>query len=204
MNNTVNDTTEVAMDGVANTNTTAEQPPLVEEQMVDYVLAHPSYKQLEDKLTVAEQLAHQHWDNFLRTKAEMENFQRRAERDITNAHKYSLEKIALELLSIVDNLERCVESKPVELAEGAATALKDMYVGVELTLKMFVDVLSKFEIRPVNPTIGDSFNHDYHTAMTVREEIGAKPNSIVQVMQKGYMLKDRLLRPALVIVAAKG
>lgn len=174
-----------------------------------HVLEHPQYLELQQKLTEAEQAVSKHWQDLLMAQADLTNFQRRAERDISNAHKYSLEKMALELLVVVDNLERCLESK-VSLANlDAATgeevsassiAVNNIYTGVELTLKMFLEVLQKFGIKQFNP-LRETFDPELHTAMAVREEPGAKPNSVLQVIQKGYMLKDRLLRPALVIVA---
>lgn len=168
----------------------------------DHNLTFTEREELTAKLTAAEKLADKYWSDFLRLKADMENFQRRAERDIANAHKYSVEKIAAELLPIIDNLERCLANKPVTEASSdlAGEALNNVYTGVELTLKMFLDVLQKFAIESINPQ-GEVFNHQYHNAMQVREEDGVAPNTVVQVVQKGYILKDRLLRPALVIVS---
>jgi len=164
-------------------------------------LDHPRYEELTTKLTAAEQLANKYWNDYLRAQADFENFQRRTERDIANAHKYAVEKIAFELLAIIDNLERCLENK-VNLTNTSATSinLDSIYTGVELTLKMFLEVLQKFEIRQLNP-LGENFNHEYHTAMMMKEDPSTKPNTILQVVQKGYLLKDRLLRPALVVVA---
>lgn len=168
----------------------------------DHGLTFPEHDELGDKLTAAEKLADQYWNDLLRTKAEMENFQRRAERDITNAHKYAVEKIAAELLPVVDNLERCLGSRIVSDGNNMSgnEALNNVYIGVELTLKMFLDVLQKFEIKAINP-VGEAFNHQYHNAMQVREDADTVSNTVLQVVQKGYILKDRLLRPAMVIVA---
>lgn len=167
-----------------------------------HVLEHPKYVELAQKLTEAEQLAHKNWNDALKVQAEMQNFQRRIERDVANAHKYAIEKIAFELLTVVDNLERCLESKIVASDGGDVTngVLNNVYVGVELTLKMFLDVLHKFDVKQINP-VQENFSPDYHTAMAVREDANVKPNTVLQVIQKGYMLKDRLLRPALVVVS---
>ena len=161
---------------------------LVESKITEQlVLEHPSYKQLEEKLSLMEQKSQEHWDNWLRTKAELDNLQRRSEREIANAHKYSLEKFASEILGVVDNLERSL-------------SFKDSYDGVELTLKSFLEILQKFGITPVS-SLGEVFNPEQHMAVTTREEADSNPNTILEVIQKGYWLKDRLLRPALVIVA---
>lgn len=156
-------------------------------------LEHPSYVALETKLTEMEAKANEYWNEVLRLKAEIANIQRRADKDVANAHRYALEKFADELLSVVDNLERGLLVKIED-----SGALKDMYVGVELTLKMFLDVLQKFGITQINPQ-GEAFNPTFHTAISTEQS--ATPNVILKVIQKGYLLKDRLLRPALVVVS---
>jgi molecular chaperone GrpE len=164
----------------------------ISEQLV---LEHPSYKQLEDKLTQVEQKSQEYWDNWLRTKAELENIQRRAEREIASAHKYALEKFAGELLIIVDNLERSLLAKAADHDK-----LKDFYDGIELTLKLFLELLQKFGITSIYP-LAEVFNPEQHAAVITKEDATAKPNTVIEVVQKGYWLKDRLLRPALVVVA---
>lgn len=162
-----------------------------QEQKIEYVTP----EELEQKLTTAEKTVEHCRNEVLRAKAEADNFRRRAERDIANAHKYALEKMAFELLPVVDNLERCLENKaPID-----SDALKNIYMGVELTLKAFLEVLQKFEIKQLNP-VGEVFNPEQHTAMMTKEDPSVKPNTVLQVMQKGYILKDRLLRPAMVVV----
>ena len=159
------------------------------------VLEHPSYKQLEDKLTQAEQKSQENWDSCLRTKAELENLKRRTEREIANAHKYALEKFANEILVIVDNIERSLLAKADDHEK-----LKDFYDGIELTLKLFLETLQKFGITPINPA-GEAFDPTLHMAVSTKEEANVQSNVILEVIQKGYLLKDRLLRPALVVVA---
>lgn len=179
----------------------SEQPEKAEQLLLEseiserLVLEHPSYKQLEDKLTQMEQKSQEHWDNWLRSKAELENLQRRSEREIANAHKYSLEKFASEILIVVDNLERSLTAKTADHEK-----LKDFYDGIELTLKIFLETLQKFGITQINP-LGAVFNPEQHMAMTTKEDANAKSNVVLEVVQKGYLLKDRLLRPALVVVA---
>jgi molecular chaperone GrpE len=176
-------------------NKTPEQLLLESEISEQLVLEHPSYKQLADKLSQTEQKSQEYWDHWLRTKAELENLQRRSEREISNAHKYSLEKFAIDILIIADNLERSLAAK-----SAAHEELKDFYEGIEFTLKLFLETLQKFGIIPINP-LGDVFNSEQHMAIMTKEDANAKSNTILEVVQKGYWLKDRLLRPALVVVA---
>lgn len=164
----------------------------ISEQLV---LEHPSYKELLAKFSEEEKKSQDFYNKWLLAQADLENLKRRAERDVTMAHKYALEKFAYEVLTTVDNLERGLVTK----VEGNI-ALKDFYVGIELTLKHLLEVLQKFGITPINP-LGEEFDHEKHTAVTTREDPAAKPHTVLEVIQKGYWLKDRLLRPALVVVA---
>jgi len=139
--------------------------------------------------------ADEHWNLYLRTTAEMDNLRKRAERDVQNAHKFGVEKLVGELLPVMDSMEM-----------GMATADKDnedtakLVEGMELTLKMFVDALQKVGISQVDP-MGDVFNPEFHQAMSMVENPDAEPNTVIAVMQKGYLLNDRLVRPAMVVVA---
>lgn len=165
-------------------------------------IEHPDYIELEAKLTTAEQLANDYLNKFLRAQAETQNIIRRAEQDVAKAHKYALDKFALELLPVIDSLERSLEidfGTNLENAN-AKELLKNMHVGIEMTVKMFLETLGKFGIKQINP-LHEIFNPDLHTAMTVQEDKNSKPNTVLQVFQKGYLLNDRLLRPALVVVA---
>lgn len=135
-------------------------------------------------------------DQALRAQAEIQNIQRRAERDVQNAHKYALEKFAGELLAVVDNLERAIEA--ADPANESAKALRE---GVVLTHKLFGDVLTKFAVVAVNP-VGEPFNPELHQAVSMQPAANAEPNSVTAVLQKGYTLSGRLLRPAMVVVAA--
>jgi len=153
-------------------------------------IEHPEYQELQEKLTEAQ-------NETLRAKAELENIRRRAEQDIAKAHKFGLEKFALNLLPVVDSLEHglasCDESNDNPV-------LKNIRNGIELTLKMFLDTLQKHNILQIDP-LGKDFNPELHEAMTIKEDPNLKPNTVVQVLQKGYTINERLLRPALVIVA---
>lgn len=147
----------------------------------------------------AQAKADDYWNQLLRARAEMSNLQRRAERDLENAHKYGLEKFAAELLPVVDGLEMGLSAAmdadkidPVKLREG-----------MELTLKLLRASLEKFGVRAVDPA-GEKFNPALHQAMAVQPAPGAEPNTVLAVYQKGYLLNDRLIRPAMVVVSAAG
>lgn len=134
-------------------------------------------------------------DHALRVQAEAQNMIRRAERDVENARKYALERFAGALLPTIDNLERALAAigEPSE-------ATRALVEGVQLTQRGFLDVLQKFEVHEVDP-VGQPFDPEKHQAMTMVESPDAAPNSVVAVMQKGYTLHGRLLRPAMVVVA---
>jgi len=134
-------------------------------------------------------------EHSLRALAEAQNMKRRAEIDVDNARKYGAEKIVSELLPVVDNLERALQAADAEL-EGVKPVLE----GVELTLKGFLDALTKSNVEIVDPH-GEPFDPELHQAMTMIEVPNAEPNSVIDVMQKGYRLNGRLLRPAMVVVA---
>lgn len=159
------------------------------------LLDHPSYVELQKQLTEAEDKATQYWERLLRLQAEADNTQRRVERDIANAHKFALEKFVLDLLPVVDNLERAIASHSTDAA-GAGSLLD----GVSLTLKMFNTTMEKFGVEQINPE-GQPFNPELHQAVSTQEDPAAKTGSVLNVLQKGYLLNKRLIRPALVVVA---
>ena len=134
-------------------------------------------------------------DQVLRAQAEVQNTRRRAEQDVERARKYALERFCSELLPVVDNLERALES-----ASGDDEQLRPIAEGVELTLKSFLNALGKFNIEPVDPA-GEPFDPQYHQAMSSVENPDVEPNTVVAVMQKGYTLNGRLVRPAMVMVS---
>jgi molecular chaperone GrpE len=134
-------------------------------------------------------------DESLRNQAEMQNILRRSERDVQNAHKYALDKFVAELLPVVDNLERALQSIDQNKED-----LKSLAEGVVLTLKSFQDVLARYKVLPIDPK-GEVFDPELHQAMSILEMPGSIPNTVVDVFQKGYTLNDRLVRPAMVVVA---
>lgn len=158
-------------------------------------LEHPEYKELQDKLNEAEEKVNEYWNEILRGKADLENQRKRAERDLANAHKYGLDKFAKELLPVIDSMERGLETcnHDDELS-------KKICHGMQLTIDMMLKACEKVGLQQIDP-IGQEFDPEHHEAMTMQEDKKAKPNTVLMVMQKGYLLNDRLLRPALVVVA---
>lgn len=149
---------------------------------------------LEEQLEAAQRKAQENWELALRAQAELENLRKRTHRDIENAHKYALEKLATELLGVRDSMELGLS------AAQENTDIAGIREGIELTLKMLAQVMEKFDIREVNP-VREKFNPELHQAMAMQETDNIEPNNVISVMQKGYTLKDRLLRPALVTVS---
>lgn len=158
-------------------------------------LEHPSYVQLSEQLTLSEQKAFENEERAVRAQAELDNFRRRAEREIANAHKYGTEKLITAILPVVDSLEQALQLAMKE--EDVA-----MCEGLELTMKLFVDVLEKFDVQQIDP-IGIAFDPQQHEAMSIQEVPGTEPNRVLAVFQKGYKLNDRIIRPARVIVSKK-
>ena len=149
----------------------------------------------EETIARLEEAASSAHDEALRAQAEAQNTIRRAEQDVEKARKFALERFCNELLPVVDNLERALEA-----AEGDEEILKPIAEGVELTLKSFLDALQKFSIEPVSPQ-GEPFDPQLHQAMTMVENGEVEPNTVIAVMQKGYTLNGRLVRPAMVMVS---
>lgn len=141
------------------------------------------------------QLEAQLKDTQLRTQAEIRNIQSRAERDVSNAHKFGVEKLANSLLDVVDNLERGIAAAPQDDAN------KNLVEGLQLTQKAFLDALKKFGVDVVDPA-GQAFNAEFHQAVATQPVSEANAaNTVVTVFQKGYTLYGRLMRPAMVVVA---
>lgn len=151
---------------------------------------------LQAKLAETEAKAEENWDQLVRSRAEMENIRRRTERELVNAHKYALEKFAQELLPVIDSMEMGVAAAMDENAD-----VSKLREGTEMTLKMFETAIDKFGIKSVHPH-GESFNPEHHQAMTMIDSAEHEPNTIIDVMQKGYLLNERLVRPAMVVVAS--
>ena len=169
----------------AETAQTETEEPGIQELEADLVV---TIEQLQTDLIDAN-------DRALRAQAEAQNTKRRAEQDIEKARKFALERFCNELLPVVDNLERALEA-----GSGGEEAVKPIAEGVELTLKSFLDVLKKFNLEPVDPE-GEPFDPQLHQAMSMVENPDVEPNTVLSVMQKGYTLNGRLIRPAMVLVS---
>lgn len=165
-----------------------EPQPTATEQEAGPAEVMPS---LETLLKQAELAAQEHHDAWLRAKAEADNTRRRAQTDIANAHKYAIENFSSALLAVKDSLEAA-------LASDNAT-IENLKSGVELTLKQLNSVFEKFSLAEINP-MGQKFDPHRHQAISAIES-DAEPNSVVRVLQKGYLLNDRVIRPAMVMVA---
>jgi molecular chaperone GrpE len=145
----------------------------------------------QELLRRAELAAQEHHDAWLRARAEAENIRRRAQTDIANAHKYALEGFAGALLAVRDSLEAAMATE-----QHTVEAIRS---GVELTLKQLSSAFDKFSIRQINP-LGEKFDPHLHQGISM-VEADAEPNTVVGVLQKGYMLNDRVIRPAMVTIA---
>ena len=175
--------------------TEAEQAAMSAEETELEVSADPRdarIAELEKELDAAKSNER---DSVLRARAEVDNIRRRAEQDVEKAHKFALEKFANALLPVIDSLERAVE-----LADKQNTDLHAMIEGVELTLKSLYSAMNKFGVEPVDQ-VGCPFNPDVHQAMSMVESAEHPANHIVMVLQKGYTLNGRLIRPAMVMVS---
>ncbi|GAA0696444.1 nucleotide exchange factor GrpE [Marinobacterium maritimum] len=152
-------------------------------------------QQLEESRVEIEALKKELAELQPRAQAEIQNIRRRAEQDVEKAHKFGLEKFANELLPVVDSLERAIEA-----TQGDDEQTKAIREGVEMTLNMFLSGMEKFNVEQVNPE-GQPFNPEHHQAMSMVPAEGVEPNTVVAVVQKGYLLNGRLMRPAMVMVA---
>jgi molecular chaperone GrpE len=151
--------------------------------------------ELETALSEAQATIKEQQDSVLRARADVENARRRAEMEVEKSRKFALERFAGELLPVVDNLERAIE-----LTDGENEAVKPLLEGVEMTHKSFLSTIEKFGLSLIDPQ-GETFNPDLHQAMSMQESADLAPNTVMAVMQKGYQINGRLLRPAMVMVS---
>lgn len=136
-----------------------------------------------------------YWDQIVRLNAEIENNRKRAQRDIENAHKYAVKGFVESLLPVTDSMELGLNASSAENA-----SLESIREGMSMTLNMFIQTLEKNGIVQIDP-VGEKFNPEHHQAMTMQEDAEAEPNTVLSVMQKGYLLNGRLIRPAMVVVS---
>ncbi|AWX14501.1 nucleotide exchange factor GrpE [Mergibacter septicus] len=181
---------------VETTATTEEKVEEVAEQVEGDALeeAIARVQELEAELVEANK---KEQDLLLRTRAEIDNIRRRTEQDIEKAHKFALEKFAKEILTVIDNLERALSTQTTSEDE----SIKAMFEGVDLTLKHLLATVAKFGIEAVGAE-GETFNPELHQAISMQPAEGFSANQITTVLQKGYLLNGRVIRPAMVMVAA--
>jgi molecular chaperone GrpE len=162
----------------------------------DAVDEHSALRDALQKLAQAETLIMHQKDEVLRVQAEMQNLRRRTELDVEKAHKFGQEKLSAELLAVMDNLERALQVA----VDRENESVKSLLQGVELTLKTFSDCFRKFGIAQLDP-LGEPFDPQVHQAMVMQENPNVDPDTVTAVMQKGYTLHGRVLRPAMVMVS---
>jgi molecular chaperone GrpE len=195
-NNSTNDNEENPQQDQIDQSTESQTEPQTEPQVetnngegLDSVeILQARIETLEQELTEAK-------DQTLRTQAEMQNIRRRAQADVEKAHKFALEKFSAELLPVIDNLERALETIPPNDA-----STKPIEEGISLTLKSFLDVIAKFNMTVIDPA-GEPFDPQMHQAMSMIENKEVEPNTVLQVVQKGYSLNGRVIRAAMVMVS---
>ena len=151
--------------------------------------------ELELALSAAQSTVADQKDSVIRAKAEVDNVRRRAAQDVEKAHKFALEKFAAEMITVVDNLERGLATIDANDESQKAT-----YEGMDLTLQGLLSGLEKFGVQSIDPQ-DQPFNPELHQAMSMQEVEGVAPNTVIAVMQKGYELNGRLIRPAMVMVS---
>lgn len=147
---------------------------------------------LEVQLEEAQAKASENWDQFIRAKAEMDNLRRRNVKDLENAHKFGIEKFVTELLPVLDSM-----AMGLAVEDASAESLRE---GMELTMNMLGKMMEKLGIEEIDP-LNEKFDAAKHQAMTMQPSADVEPNTVIAVMQKGYSLNERLIRPAMVMVS---
>lgn len=172
------------------------------EQAQQEVIEEVKIEKIPEKKSEIDELKEENTkikDQLLRLAAEFDNFRKRTDREKEEAGTYAITKFARDMIEVLENLHRAEASLNTEQLD-ADPVLKQIYSGVELTKKLLTDAFDKYEIKRIDP-IGQQFNHDFHQAISQIQSSTHKEGEVVQVIQAGYVLKDRLLRPALVAVA---
>jgi len=150
---------------------------------------------IEQELAEAQLKIKDYWDQIVRLNAQMDNQRKRAERDVENAHKYAVKNFSESLLPVCDSMEMGIAASTAENAN-----IDSIKEGMEMTMNMFTQMLEKNGITAIDP-LGEKFDPDKHQAMSMQESADHEPNTVMAVMQKGYLIKDRLIRPAMVMVS---
>lgn len=157
----------------------------------------PSYEELKQAYEAEKLKSEENWEKLLRKEAEMQNIQRRAAQELEKVKNYAIEKFVTDLLVVADSFEQALNNQSNEVAP----ELKAFFDGMALTQKCFVDVLEKFEVKVVSPQLGDSFDPSKHEALSMQESTDFEPNKVMMVIQNGYNLNGRLIRPARVVIS---
>ncbi|MFQ5547342.1 MAG: nucleotide exchange factor GrpE [Woeseia sp.] len=172
----------------------AERPSADQQAEQDSANQKTEQEGADEALAELKALADANWDKYLRAAAELENVRKRASRDIESAHKFALERFCTELLAVRDSLE-------MGLAAAEQADVQSLLEGKEATLKLLSAIMERFGVVELNPE-GEPFNPEEHEAMSMQPSPDLEPGSVLTVIQKGYMLNGRLLRPARVVVAS--
>lgn len=172
----------------------AEQEMLEDEHKGEEKLESPEINadSLEAQLEQAQAKASENWDAYLRAKAEIDNLRRRNTKDLENAHKYGIEKFVTELLPVLDSM-----ALGLAVEDASAESLRE---GMELTMNILQKMMEKLNIEEIDP-LNEKFDPEKHQAMTMQPNADVEPNTVIAVMQKGYSLNERLIRPAMVMVS---
>ncbi len=186
---------EEILKSVEDNDIAADEELPAESAKVEDTSADDSEEQLQKQLKDSRQEAQDNWDKLLRVQAEMDNLRRRSEKELQNAHKFALDKFSKELLPVIDSLELGVQAADAEGIE-----IGKLKEGSELTLRLLASAFEKFMIVAVDP-VGEVFNAEYHQAMAMQPTNDHEANTVIKVVQKGYLLNERLIRPAMVVVA---
>lgn len=167
----------------------------IETETSDSTETPESQQESQQELEEAQAKIKDYWDQIVRLNAEMDNHRKRSERDLENAHKYAVKNFAEALLPVTDSMEMGINASQAENA-----TLESIKEGMDMTLSMFSQMLEKNGIEAINP-VGEKFDPERHQAMSMQESADHEPNTVMVVMQKGYMLNGRLIRPAMVMVS---
>ena len=159
-------------------------------------ISHIEHAELLAKLNETEAMLEDYKNQLLRNHAELENIRKRAEKDVHSAHKYGTEKLIVALLPVIDSLERALDLKVDD-----QTLVKQIHEGIDMTLNCFLNALAKVSVKPLNP-LGELFDPNLHQAVSAQTDTNAASNTVVKVLQKGYLLNERLIRPALVVITS--
>ncbi len=178
--------------------TDAEKQGLSEQEDEFSEFEDDSREDLIEKFISAQNQIMEMKNGYIRAKADVENIRRRSQNEIISARKYAIEKFAQELLGVLDSLD---QASKVEMGDLNSEPVSKMKEGLELTLKQFATAMEKFGITAVEASPGLKFNPEVHQAISMMPTDEVEPDHILDVMQKGFLLKDRLLRPAMVVIA---